>query len=71
LNGKGATGAGGSAPAGIGGQGSSCLSPAHNLGYGGGGSGGNSTQGYGNNGGVRIIWPGCARQFPSTRTTNE
>ena len=41
--------------------------------YGGGAAGGT---GGGNNGAagtgaVRIIWPGCARSFPSTRTANE
>jgi hypothetical protein len=37
------------------------------------GSGG-SSPGFGGGGGssaVRIIWPGCARLFPSTRTANE
>jgi len=29
------------------------------------------SQGPGNYGAVRIIWPGCARAFPSTRTANE
>jgi hypothetical protein len=27
--------------------------------------------GAGGHGGVRIIWPGDERQFPSTRTTDE
>jgi hypothetical protein len=31
--------------------------------YGAGGNGGG--------GAVRIIWPGCARSFPSTRTADE
>jgi hypothetical protein len=35
--------------------------------YGGGGAG-NETAG---RGAVRIIWPGTARQFPSTRTADE
>ena len=42
--------------------------------YGGGGGKGNAystiTMG-GGKGAVRIIWPGCARTFPSTRTANE
>ena len=29
------------------------------------------SQSYGGGGAVRIIWPGCARSFPSTRTANE
>jgi len=34
--------------------------------------GGNSTYGGTTRGGaVRVIWPGSARQFPSTRTANE
>jgi hypothetical protein len=48
----------------------------------GGGGGGARISGYpdgcpaytgqaGGGGAVRIIWPGCARSFPSTRTTNE
>jgi hypothetical protein len=36
---------------------------------GGGGSWGNSV-GPGGGGAVRIIWPGCARSFPSTNTGN-
>jgi hypothetical protein len=40
--------------------------------YGGGGGGSSITSGaYGAIGAVRIIWPGCARSFPSTRTANE
>ena len=45
--------------------------------YGGAGGGHSSgfnvgtNNGKGANGGVRIIWPGCARQYPSTRTANE
>jgi len=40
---------------------------------GGGGAGGGyvSAGGAGGGGIVRIIWPGCARSFPSTRTANE
>jgi hypothetical protein len=30
-----------------------------------------ATPGTGARGAVRIIWPGCARSFPSTRTANE
>ena len=30
-----------------------------------------NNNGTGAGGGVRIIWPGCARSFPSTRTANE
>ena len=39
----------------------------------GGGAGSNTCHGTGVGGGgaVRIIWPGCARAFPSTRTANE
>jgi hypothetical protein len=48
-------------------------------GYGGcyGGGGGKAVgafsndPGYGGRGAVRIIWPGCARSFPSTRTADE
>ena len=32
---------------------------------------GNGTNGTAGSGAVRIIWPGCARSFPSTRTANE
>jgi hypothetical protein len=32
---------------------------------------GNGTNGAAGAGAVRIIWPGCARTFPSTRTANE
>ena len=43
--------------------------------YGGGGGGsttyGGGSPGAGGSGAVRIIWPGCARSFPSTRTANE
>ena len=43
--------------------------------YGGGAGSGNnvinSTPSIGAQGAVRIIWPGCARSFPSTRTANE
>ena len=35
------------------------------------GGGGNSYSGYGGDGAVRLIWPGDARQFPSTRTADE
>jgi len=66
LEGKGATGAGGTSGGGAGGSGS-----GSGFGGGGGGSGGSSTQGFGYNGGVRIVWPGCARSFPSTRTADE
>lgn len=63
--GKGSTGAGGASPAAAGGNGS-----GGSYGYGGGGSGGSTTQGFGSAGAVRIIWPGCARSFPSTCTGN-
>jgi hypothetical protein len=43
--------------------------------YGGGGGGAYADAthvgGTGARGAVRIIWPGCARSFPSTRTDNE
>ena len=42
--------------------------------YGGGGGdacGANPTEANGGVGAVRIIWPGCARSFPSTRTADE
>jgi hypothetical protein len=29
------------------------------------------SNGNGSGGAVRIIWPGCARSFPSTRTADE
>lgn len=64
VNGKGGTGSGGSGSGGAGGNGSS-----GSYGYGGGG-GGYSNFGYGSSGAVRIIWPGCARSFPSTCTGN-
>lgn len=35
------------------------------------GGGGNVYSGYGGDGAVRLIWPGDARQFPSTRTADE
>lgn len=41
-------------------------------GYGGGGAGSSSgNNGGGGGGAVRIIWPGCVRSFPSTRTADE
>ena len=60
VNGKGSTGAAGSGGGGAGGAGS-----GGSFGKGGGG-GGYSNFGYGSAGAVRIIWPGCARSFPST-----
>jgi hypothetical protein len=45
--------------------------------YGGGGGGGGNlvgctfAGGAGIGGAVRIIWPGCARSYPSTRTNDE
>jgi hypothetical protein len=66
------------------GQGASGLIDPFATGPGGGGSGGANGVGtagglYGGgytlgsqiSGAVRIIWPGCARSFPSTRTANE
>ena len=61
-----------------------CGSP-FSLGYAQGGTGGDygggggiatggiayNNNGFGGAGAVRIIWPGCARLFPSTRTANE
>ncbi len=40
------------------------------YGGGGGSSGNGNIAGYGAAGAVRIIWPGCTRQFPSTCTGN-
>jgi hypothetical protein len=56
-------GGSGGARGGGGGQGALCAGPIPLF----------STQTGGNGGGgaVRIIWPGCARSFPSTRTANE
>lgn len=54
-----------------------CCNMYHNGGSGGtyGGGSGNGTgagsAGAVGTGAVRIIWPGCARTFPSTRTANE
>lgn len=39
--------------------------------YGGGRGTGTGSGGSGAGGAVRIIWPGCARSFPSTRTADE
>jgi hypothetical protein len=62
-------GAGGSG--GADGQGAAGKSIAANGGtYGGGGNNGNGTP-QGGKTAIRVIWPGTARQFPSTRTTNE
>jgi hypothetical protein len=50
---------------GAGGQAGGCL-------YGQSGSGGRAGAAFSvSKGAVRIIWPGCARSFPSTRTANE
>jgi hypothetical protein len=47
-------------------------SPQCSLGDGGNyGGGGRQTRACSGNGAVRLIWPGTARQFPSTRTANE
>lgn len=64
--GKGSTGAGGS-------DGSSPQAGGNGSGgsYGAGGAGGGDAKfGFGTSGAVRIIWPGCARSFPSTCTGN-
>jgi hypothetical protein len=80
ILGQGANGAAGVGPgstAGFGGSGGQDGSTSSSGGvncyqfkgnYGGGG-GGNGSRG--SRGAVRIIWPGCARSFPSTRTTDE
>lgn len=84
LLGAGTSGAGGFTSSNIGGGGgggsgganggaSSCSS-AGNGGLFGGGQGfgnGGCISGTGGRSAVRIIWPGCARSFPSTRTGNE
>ena len=50
--------------------GSETTGTSHNAG--GGGAGGTSNAGgIGGNGAVRIIWPGFARQFPSTGTADQ
>ena len=80
ANGSGGTGTsslGGTAAGGGGGSGgnsgqSVTLTAYSNRGSGGSyGGGGYSTGSYAAGGAVRIIWPGCARSFPSTRTANE
>ena len=75
LCGQGANGSGGSSACyGIGGGPAPSGGGGSGGGYGGGGGGANTCgYGYGQNqtGAVRIIWPGCARSFPSTRTGNE
>lgn len=77
LLGQGANGAAGRTEYSAGGGGGSGGSGGTHTGYGGtyggGGGGGGSGGGSGSGGGgaVRIIWPGDARLFPSTRTGNE
>jgi chitodextrinase len=67
IFGQGGSGAGGA----VGANGSPGSSGVLAL-YGGGGSGFLGGPSYGGgDGAVRIIWPGTARQFPSTRTANE
>lgn len=63
LKGQGANGAGGAAPFYIAGCGSSA-SPNRGA----AGKGGGLAPSCIGSGGVRIIWPGCARSFPSTCT---
>jgi len=79
-SGNGAAGAGGTAgcqPGARGGGGSGGEGGSKSTtggAYGGGGGMGDSSYSIGGNGGVgavRIIWPGCARSFPSTRTADE
>ena len=78
LNGKGSTGSGFS-KAGSGGSNGGGETSSDGGGggvYGGGGGGQGDDQqvqrsGHGGRGGVRIIWPGDERQYPSTRTANE
>ena len=84
LLGEGASGAGGFTSCNVGGGGGggsgggnggvSCCLFGGNGGLFGGGRGlGNNgcVQGVGGGSGIRIIWPGCARSFPSTRTADE
>lgn len=72
LKGQGANGSGGTSSystfGGNGGTGSNDFSGANAEDYGGGGGSNNTGGGVG---GVRIIWPGNARSFPSKRTTDE
>jgi hypothetical protein len=76
ILGQGANGSGGGSfgcpPAG-GGSGGASASFGNGGLHGGGGvfDGRAGSQGSGARGAVRIIWPGCARSFPSTRTANE
>ena len=83
LLGQGSNGAGGSNPAGGGGGGSGGSDGATgtsspdtpgdggNYGGGGGGYGGGYNHTKGGGGGIRIIYPGHERQYPSTRTADE
>lgn len=58
------TGGGGGSGGGAGSNGTPVTNPSAGGNYGGG-------SGLGGDAGVRIIWPGNLRQFPSTRTANE
>ena len=84
LLGQGSNGAGGSNPAGGGGGGSGGSAGATgtagppdtpgdggNYGGGGGAYGGGWNMSKGGGGGIRIIYPGHERQYPSTRTADE
>jgi hypothetical protein len=79
LLGQGSNGAGGigancSGGGGGGGSGGGNGGPSAPCNYGQGGlygGGGRCNNGTCGNGAVRLIWPGTARQFPSTRTANE
>jgi hypothetical protein len=57
--------------AGVGGSGGANACGARGGAFGGGNSCGSGGNGRAGGGAVRIIWPGCARSFPSTRTGNE
>ena len=87
ILGQGSSGAAGTTSAGVGSGGgggsggaagqagySSYTGSGNGGAFGGGGGGWKFNPGLAGNGGVgavRIIWPGCARSFPSTRTANE
>lgn len=78
VGGGGGSGGGNGTGGSLAGGGITCGSNGGNGGTYGGGQGAKcpnfitpGTPGSESGGAVRIIWPGCARSFPSTRTTNE
>ena len=78
VGGGGGSGGGSGTGGSTAGGGATCGTNGGNGGTYGGGNGGKcpnfptgGTRGSATSGAVRIIWPGCARYFPSTRTTNE